>query len=548
MHYSVGAYAAHNQTATARGGERTPDAAQERDFGNDHEDRRSQNQCPSDKLVDAVCYTGSKEPMATFYAEQSFDYTNLNLNRLVANQTDFDFQDNVGITFNGRVYQDLVTFEHYSGGYVATAFAGSGFTFSANYAAVTGGTVTGVIEQYWTGSSWLTGWWLEGFSFSGVALANAANTSGTADDYAAIQSILSGNDRINLSDYSDKMTGYGGNDSIFGFGGNDTLLGEGGNDSIDGGTGSDQLFGGAGNDIYRVDSSSDRVYETATTTSSVDLGGYDTVQSSVSITLPAFVEGLLLGGTSALNGTGNTVANMITGNTKNNTLSGGGGNDTLTGGEGNDRLDGGSGNDKLDGSSGADSMSGGSGNDSYKIQNSGDMVAELADGGTDSVSSTISYTLSAEVEKLTLTGTSNLSGTGNGLHNTLVGNASNNILRGSTGNDTVTGGAGLDVFRFSSALNASTNVDSLLDLNVADDRLELENSVFTKLTVPGVLSSSNFRANTSGTASDSNDYVLYETDTGKLFYDADGSGAGSKVWVATLSNLAVLTHADIFVT
>jgi Ca2+-binding RTX toxin-like protein len=236
------------------------------------------------------------------------------------------------------------------------------------------------------------------------------------------------------------MTGYAGNDSIFGFGGNDTLLGEGGNDSLDGGTGADELFGGAGNDIYRVDSSSDRVYETATTTSSVDLGGSDTVQSSVSFTLPQFLEGLTLVGSSAVNGTGNSLPNTITGNT------------------------------------------------------------------------------------------------------------GNNKLNGSAGNDTLSGGAGVDVFRFSSALNASTNVDTLRDFNVIDDKLELENSIFTKLTTTGALSSSNFRASTSGNAADSNDYVLYETDTGSLFYDADGSAAGAKVLIAKLTNLAGLTSADIFVT
>jgi hypothetical protein len=64
----------------------------------------------------------------------------------------------------------------------------------------------------------------------------------------------------------------------------------------------------------------------------------------------------------------------------------------------------------------------------------------------------------------------------------------------------------------------------------------------------GVLSSANCRANTTGTASDTNDYVLYETDTGKLFFDADGSGAGAKVLIATLTTLPVLTSADIFVT
>jgi Ca2+-binding RTX toxin-like protein len=129
----------------------------------------------------------------------------------------------------------------------------------------------------------------------------------------------------------------------------------------------------------------------------------------------------------------------------------------------------------------------------------------------------------------------------------LDGGSGNDSLIGGAGNDKLTGGTGLDTFRFSSALSGS-NIDTLLDFNVVDDRLQLENSVFVKLTTTGVLSSSFFRASTTGTASDTNDYVLYETDTGKLFYDADGSGAGVKVWVATLSTMPTLTSADIFVT
>jgi Ca2+-binding RTX toxin-like protein len=193
-------------------------------------------------------------------------------------------------------------------------------------------------------------------------------------------------------------------------------------------------------------------------------------------------------------------------------------------------------------------MSGGAGNDRYVVNNSGDRVVESSSGGTDSVSSSISYTLPNHVEKLTLAGTSGLQGHGNSLNNTIVGNSGNNLLGGSSGNDTLTGGAGLDVFRFSSALNAGTNVDTITDFNPADDTLQLENSVFAKLTSTGVLSASNFRASSTGNAADGNDHVLYETDTGMLFYDADGNGAGAKLLFAVLPNLPALTAGDIFVT
>jgi Ca2+-binding RTX toxin-like protein len=202
-------------------------------------------------------------------------------------------------------------------------------------------------------------------------------------------------------------------------------------------------------------------------------------------------------------------------------------------------------------------MTGGAGNDRYVVNSSGDKVVEASGGGSDSVSSGITYTLPSHVEKLTLTGSNNVNGAGNTSSNTITGNSKANSLSGGTGNDSLnggagndklTGGAGLDIFRFSSALSATTNVDTLTDFNPADDILQIENSVYTKLAATGVLSASNFRASTTGNAADSNDFVLYDTDSGQLFYDADGSGSGVKVLVATLTGLPVLTAADIFVT
>ncbi len=250
-------------------------------------------------------------------------------------------------------------------------------------------------------------------------------------------------------------------------------------------------------------------------------GGIDTVQSAISSTLAANVEKLVLTGSGNINGTGNVLPNQITGN---------------------------AGSNRLDGGAGADTLSGGAGNDSYVVQNSGDKVTELAGGGIDTIVATVSYTLPAEVEKLTLGGSAAIQGHGNTLANTIVGNGGDNLLRGSGGNDTLTGGAGADVFRFSSALNGSSNVDAITDFNPAADSLQLENAVFTKLATTGVLSASFFRANSSGTAVDSNDFLVYETDTGRLSYDADGSGAGAPVLIATFAGMPVLSSADIFVT
>jgi Ca2+-binding RTX toxin-like protein len=333
-------------------------------------------------------------------------------------------------------------------------------------------------------------------------------------------------------------------DTIRGGGGNDSLWGEAGRDTLDGGTGSDRLEGGTGNDTYIVDSITDVIVDASTGSTEIDA-----VQSAVTWTLGANLERLTLTG-SATQGTGNALANTITGNNVANTLRGEAGNDTLVGGGGNDTLNGGTGNDSLDGGTGNDSLVGGSGNDRYTVDSAGDIVVETSTlaGEIDSVSSSVSWTLGAGLERLTLLGSGTINATGNTLANTLVGNAGINRINGGAGNDTLTGGAGADTFRFSSALNSSSNVDTLKDFLPGTDRIELENSVFAKLTTTGVLSASFFRANTTATASDSNDYLLYDTNDYLLYYDADGSGAGAKVLIARFEGMPMLVASNLFVT
>ncbi|MDQ3478011.1 MAG: hypothetical protein M3438_02430 [Pseudomonadota bacterium] len=133
---------------------------------------------------------------------------------------------------------------------------------------------------------------------------------------------------------------------------------------------------------------------------------------------------------------GSEFADTITGSRFNNSLSGRGGDDTLIGGEGADRLRGGT---------GADTMTGGAGKDIYDVDDIGDVVVELADEGTaDLVVSSITYTLTENVERLTLTGSSAIDGTGNASANVIVGNSGANTLTGGDGNDTLNGGAGAD--------------------------------------------------------------------------------------------------------
>ncbi|MFA5355062.1 MAG: calcium-binding protein, partial [Thermodesulfovibrionales bacterium] len=238
--------------------------------------------------------------------------------------------------------------------------------------------------------------------------------------------------------------------------GNNILSGGAGNDSLDGGAGNDTMKGGAGDDAYGVDSSTDVVTENAGE-------GTDTVNSSITFTLGANLENLVLTGTSGLTGTGNSLDNQLVGNSGSNTLTGGAGSDLLYGNEGNDTLSGGDGNDGLSGGGGSDVMLGGAGDDTYVVDASGDLVTESLGAGTDTVLSSISCSLGLNVEDLGLLGTADINGTGNSLDNQLAGNSGNNILKGNAGDDELNGGAGNDTMAGGTG-NDTYVVDSTGDL------------------------------------------------------------------------------------
>lgn len=232
----------------------------------------------------------------------------------------------------------------------------------------------------------------------------------------------------------ENVIGGSGNDALFGDGLANALTGGAGNDVLDGGGGADTLKGGTGNDVYRVDDAHDLVAELANQ-------GLDRVESSISWTLGANVEDLLLSGGADLRGTGNALANTIKGNLGDNVLSGLDGVDDLYGYGGDDVLNGGA---------RGDHMAGGAGNDIYYVDSVGDVVDEAGGDGIDKVYSSIGFSLATssrvagDVENLVLTGTANINGTGNGLDNALTGNSGNNILNGGAGNDALAGNDGND--------------------------------------------------------------------------------------------------------
>ena len=393
---------------------------------------------------------------------------------------------------------------------------------------------------------------------------------------------LAGNDTMNGGGGSDTVYGGAGNDILKGGAGNDILYGGDGDDCLDGEmlpgysykipdwyasvadrSGADTMYGGYGNDCYFVDNAGDKVVEYAGR-------GCDRVYASINYTLTANVEFLWLMGTENLNGIGNNLDNYMIGNEGNNFLNGGAGNDTLVGLGGNDTLWGGAGDDALSGGTGADFMAGGADNDWYSVDDPGDVVFERPNEGRDRVNASISYTLTANVEDLVLSGTANLKGTGNNLNNVIIGNSGNNFLSGragndilrggdgddtlygGSGNDTLTGGAGADTFVFASIFDG---IDTITDFASCQDQMlitgqlaqnELKNLVAEMHANGGVLSAKRFVANNTGVATNASQRIIYDLKTGALYYDADGSGSGVATQFATLSNKPANLNADNF--
>ncbi len=270
-----------------------------------------------------------------------------------------------------------------------------------------------------------------GSTFEGYVLTGdyALSTDDNGERTAAvgINTALAGttaNDTLTGNTGFDLLFGHEGNDTLNGGLGEDLLVGGAGNDTLDGGDDIDTLVGGAGNDTYIDDTGEDLIVEAAA-------GGTDTVETTAALyTLAAFanLENLTYTGVDAdqFAGTGNDGNNVITGGDLADTLTGLGGNDTLNGGLG------------------ADAMLGGVGDDIYSVDDAGDVVTELAAGGTDRVDSSVDYTLGAEVENLNLIGAA-VTGRGNTLANTINGNGAANQLFGGGNNDTLNGAAGADL-------------------------------------------------------------------------------------------------------
>jgi len=387
-------------------------------------------------------------------------------------------------------------------------------------------------------------------SYFGAPKAISVNlSSGVAHDGFGNQDTLLSISDVVGSIYDDLLVGDGNGNYLFGSFGKDTLIGLDGNDRLLGYDGDDLLFGDVGDDFLQGGWGRDHLGG-GSGTDTVSYGPVGSVR--VDLESPATNTGEALGDTysSIENLEGGWYDDILLGNNLGNTIRGSSdpslpsGNDELYGRDGSDTLEGYDGNDRLVGGLGADVMLGGAGNDTFYVDNTADQARESGNQGVDRVISSVTYSLAGQaVENLTLTGSGNLSATGNGLVNTLIGNSGNNVLDGKAGNDVMTGGAGSDVFAFTSSLAAS-NIETITDFNVAADSIRLSRTIFNTIVGMGTLSTTQFVANAGGTAQDANDRIIYETDTGKLFYDSNGNAAGGGVQIAKLSSGLALAADD----
>ncbi|MBP0616214.1 hypothetical protein [Jiella mangrovi] len=270
------------------------------------------------------------------------------------------------------------------------------------------------------------------------------------------------------SEYLEKLTLTGtANLNGTGNAANNVLVGNSGANVLNGRAGADQMSGGAGNDTYYVDDAGDTITELD------GEGDQDQVFSSISLKLWEYsqqVENVTLTGTSDLAATGNARDNRIIGNAGDNVLDGGNGDDVLIGNDGDDTFQ---------DSSGADRMYGGVGNDIYYVDDAGDQIFEYQyEGLRDQVFSSVSFDLgqnSEYLEDLTLTGTADLDGTGNGRSNVLTGNSGANVLDGGGGADRMVGGAGNDTYYVDNA------GDRVVERNGEGDQDQVFSSVSIKL-------------------------------------------------------------------
>ena len=382
--------------------------------------------------------------------------------------------------------------------------------------------------------------------------------------------VVAGNDIIYGGDGGDYIAGdvfsgnlvnvTGGNDELHGDAGNDLLIGQTGNDILDGGTSADEMIGGTGDDAYIVDDAGDTMKELAgegidivkTLITNVVLG--DNIENLTSLFIGNF--------TVTGNGLDNTMSagggdDMLDGGAGNDILIGYSGGDTLIGGAGNDILLGGSSgagvNGKIIGMNGSDTLSGGDGFDTASYEGALQRVKVALDGSFASEGDALNDSFSS-IEGLTgsnfddvLRGDSGINKLeGRGGADLLAGGDGNDVVVGGAGKDVLSGGAGNDRFDYLALSDAGDTIRDFRNATGNNDALRFDGDVFGGL-AKGALAAKFFVANATGVAATIDQHFIYETDTGILRYDANGSAAGGVTVIATLTGAPGLSAGDFFI-
>ncbi len=386
-----------------------------------------------------------------------------------------------------------------------------------------------------------------------IRLDNSALNVGAAavgDTYVDIECLVAGagNDTVVGDNLANRLFGGGGTDTILGRNGADILDGGEGIDHLYGGLGADQHIGGDGLDFARYDDA--------------NYGNLTIRLDNAALNVGAAAVGDTYSGIECLvAGAGN---DTVVGDNFANRLFGQGGTDTILGRDGNDILDGGEGNDHLYGGLGADQHIGGAGLDfaRYDDANYGNLTIRLDNAALNVGAAAVGDTYNG-IECL-VGGLGNDTVVGDNLANRLYGQggtdtiygqagndildggAGNDFLNGGLGNDTLTGGANNDTFFFNTTLNAATNVDTITDFSVPNDTIRLEDAIFTAIGPVGTLAAAAFTIGAAATTAAHR--IVYNSATGALIYDSNGSAAGGATQFAILGTGLALTNADFLIT
>jgi Ca2+-binding RTX toxin-like protein len=403
----------------------------------------------------------------------------------------------------------------------------------------------------------------------------------------AVANVITGNSGNNL------LYGFGDNDTLNGENGNDTIFGGDGVDTVNGGAGEDVIYGGAGADILAGGTDRDEYYDVDSGDVINELagGGYDVVFAIENVTLGAASEvELIVAGAATFNVLASNTNNYIVGNALGNVFYGLGGADNLVGNGGTDLLDGGDGDDlilggddsdfiyggagvdSLYGDGGADYLEGNDGNDFFYLIDSGDTVVEAAGGGYDVVYAIENAVLgvAADIELIVFIGAVTAI-TGSSAANYIVGNGGastfsglggddtfiagggadillggdgadslygddgNDVLDGGAGVDYLSGGAGADIFRVSDA----GSFDLLVDFQSGTDQIALSNAAFSHTASLNFIAGAGAQVATNGDST-----FLYDSSNGRVYYDADGTGAGEAVFILAVSQGTVFSASD----